>query len=169
VGGQNVMAHNLPSYEGLNTIHLAGVQYLDAGNGKDVKIYPGYNAFLPHAEAAEKQDDPARRVRLIVMCGGYKKVSIGGSLGAKIPTGTETYASKTEVACSPLSLQGGGTDADHRYAVVTIEAHGTIYISGQSLQLRGVPENDKELGLTCSSRVVLIGSGKVYTDFLAGL
>jgi hypothetical protein len=169
VAGQTLFAHNLPSFEGLNTLHLAGVQYLDATNGKNSVIRPGYNAVLPHAEAAEKEKDPPRKVRLIILCGGYKKVSIGGSLGAKIPTGNTTYASQNEVTCDGMPKIGGGTDPKYRYAVVSIEAHGTIFTSGNSLQLSGVPENNKELGLTCSSRVVLIGSGQVYQEFLSGL
>lgn len=171
VAGQTLFAHNLPSFEGLNTLHLAGVQYLDAANdkNKNIVIRPGYNAVLPHAKASEREKDPPRKVRLIILCGGYKKVSIGGSLGAKIPTGNTTYASQNEVTCDEMPKKSGGTDPKYRYAVVSIEAHGTIFTSGNSLQLSGVPENNKELGLTCSSRVVLVGSGQVYKEFLSGL
>lgn len=166
INGKTVFAHVLPSFEGLDTLHLAGVQYLESG--KEDAIHSGYNSFLPHADAKRLNGESEKRVRLIILCGSYKKVSIGGSIGAKIPVGKESYASKTEAACLPLETDDK-SDPKHNYAVVTIEAHGTIYTSGQSLQIRGIPENDSEAAITCSSRVVLIGSGKGYSDFLAGL
>ena len=140
-GSQTFAMSTIDGFRGANTLHVAGVVFELAD--RDTEYISLSDANFPHVRIS---NDNLQSTKLLIACGEYDKVHIGGSSNLRIvdsinDAGESVLSIDNEADCRPYS--GLTNTDDFKYSIVQIETHGDPSTFARSLVLSGIDNSHR--------------------------
>lgn len=159
--GTDFTMSTLDGFRGADTLHIAGVWHKVTGKvtqWESLRDATFLNVRVNYEELV--------RTKILLACGRYEKVHIGGSSNLRIvdrvdEDGNEVLSIDNIATCR--SYKGASVDDDYKYALLSVQTHGSPSTTSKTIVLSGIEESHR---MVCRQTATIVRTKVAFEEYL---